>query len=304
MSANGPRIVLISGASAGLGAAIARELARSGHRLALVARRADRLEGVAGEVRALGGEALALPADLADPEAPAALIAATVAQFGGLDVLINNAAFGLPDYFGHSDPEALRRQIAVNLAAPMLLTRLALPHLIAAKGTVINIGSAITCVANPIFGAYGPTKAALAYWTDALRRELRHRSVRVCLVEPGPIATEFFAAVGRLDGGDRALGIGPPPDALYNALRDRPPTLLEISAEEAARRISRLLDRPRRRLSLPRRVVWPLRLVGALFQIAPGLGDLILAAMIQRVERERADRAGQPRPRRAHARRG
>lgn len=294
MPAFRPKTVLLTGASAGLGAAIARELGRSGHRVALVARRAGPLEAVAREVRELGGEALVLAADLADPEALAPLVAATVGRFGGLDVVINNAGFGLPEYFGVSDPAELHRQIAVNLSAPLLLTRHALPHLAESKGLVINIGSAITCAANPIFGAYGTTKAALAYWTDALRREQRDRGVRTCLVEPGPVDTEFFAAVEQLDPHGRALGIAPPPDALYNALRDRPPTLMTIPADVAARRIVGLLDRPRRRLSLPRRVVWPLRLVGLLFQLIPSLGDLAISAMIRRVELERAGRPRWP----------
>jgi short-subunit dehydrogenase len=287
MPTSHPRTVLLTGASAGLGAALARELASAGDRLALVARRKDRLEDVAAQVDDLGGEALVLPADLAGPTAPASVVAATIAHFGHLDVLINNAAIGLPDYFGYTDPDALRDQIAVNLTAPMLLARHALPFLIESRGILINVGSAISTVANPIFGAYGTTKAGLAYWTDALRRELRHRGVRVCLVEPGPIDTEFFAAVVQLDGGEHALGIAPPPDGLYNALRDRPPEFMTLSAEFAARRIARLLKHPRRRLSLPRRVVWPLRLSGAVFRLAPGIGDLAISAMLRRVDRER-----------------
>jgi short-subunit dehydrogenase len=284
------RTILITGASSGLGAALALALAPHGHRLALTARRGDLLDGLAREVRDLGGEALVVPADLADRDAPARIVSAVVEGFGGIDVLINNAGLGLPRYYAQCDPDALRDQIAVNLAAPILLTRHALPHLLAARGTVINIGSAVTTVANPILGVYGATKAGLAYWNDALRRELGHHGLRVCFVDLGPVDTGFFAAVRRRASsrGEHPLGIDPPPDALYNALRDRPPALMEASVEEAARRIIRLVDRPKRRLSLLRRIVWPIRVVGALFHVFPAMGDLAISAMIRRVEREEA----------------
>jgi short-subunit dehydrogenase len=293
------RTILITGASAGLGAALARELAPSGHRLALTARRGDRLETVASEVRALGGEALTIADDLADPEAPGRIVQAVVERFGELDVLINNAGIGLPRYYSESDPDALRTQIAINFTAPLVLTRLALPLLIASRGTVINIGSGITLVANPILGAYGATKAALSYWNDSLRRELRDRGVKVCLVSLGPVATEFFDAVRRSSESDpdalRPLGINPTPDHLYNAMRDRPPRLMEMTVDVAARRIARLLDRPVRRLPLLRRVIWPVRLTGAFFAIFPVLGDLAIVGMIRRVEREEAKMTQSPR---------
>jgi uncharacterized protein len=293
MKASAPprrRTILITGASSGLGAAIARELAPKGHRLALTARREDRLDALAREVRALDGDALSLPDDLADPDAPGRIVATVVARFGGLDALINAAGIGLPRYFGESDPDALRTQVVVNLAAPIALTRHALPHLLDSRGSVVNIGSAITAVANPILGAYGATKAGLEYWNDALRREVRHRGVSVSLVDLGPVATEFFEAVRRLGesgpGSARPLGVDPAPDSVYNAMRDRPPALMTTPVEVAARRIARLLDHPRRRLALPRRVVRPFRLAGVVFGLFPGLADAAVAAMIRRVERE------------------
>ena len=117
-------------------------------------------------------------------------------RFGGLDVLVNNAGLGLPTMFaGRRARTDLTAQLAVNLTAPLLLTRLCLPSLVERKGMIINIGSAITCVANSALGAYGATKAGLAYWNDALRRELAPSGVKVCLVEPGPIKTEFMDAL-------------------------------------------------------------------------------------------------------------
>jgi short-subunit dehydrogenase len=283
---------LITGASAGLGAALARERARRGDRLALVARRGDRLARVADEVRSIGGEAVCLEADLADPGAPARVVARAVDALGGLDALVNNAGIGLPDYFGRCEPEAIRAQVEVNLTAPIALARLAMPDLIESKGVIVNIGSAISCLASPVMGVYGATKAGLGYWSDALRREVRHRGVRVCLVDLGPVETEFFDAVGRLGESELGLLGRPPAGSVYNAMRDRPPALMTAPLETVARRVARLIDAPRSRLSVLRRVVWPVRVMGAFFGVVPGLADLAVSAMIRRVEREQAARDG------------
>ncbi len=261
-----PKAVLLTGASSGIGAELARVLARRGCRLALTARRADRLEAVASECRGLGAEVVVLPADLGDTEAASRLIAEAVAAFGGLDVLINNAGYGLATQFADAEPEELVRQLDVNLVTPILLARFALPHLIERRGTIINVGSSLSAVAIPIFGVYGTTKAALAYWNDALRREVAPRGVHVCLVEPGPVRTEFFDAVA-----SRGKGPTGPWDS-------PPPTFASARVDVVARRVARLIDRPRRRISVLRRVVWPLRVVGALFRAWPALGDLALAA--------------------------
>jgi short-subunit dehydrogenase len=268
MSDGKPRkTILITGASSGIGAAVAREFARSGHNLAITARRGDRLEQLAIELESSGAEVLVLPASLEDIDAPERLIAATVARFDRLDVLVNNAGYGIPALFGDSDPLEIRRQFEVNLVAPILLARWAIPHLIESRGLVINVGSAITAVPNPIFGVYGTTKAALAWWNDALRRELLRRGVRVCLVEPGPVETEFFEALQ-----DQVPGAS-------GRILDPPPRILHATVEDAARRIARLIDRPRRRLSVLRRVVGPFRMIGVLFRLWPWLGDLAIAPM-------------------------
>src|SRR5262249_45784559 len=134
--------------------------------------------------------------------------------------------------FADADPVDLRRQLEVNLVAPLMLTRFAIPHLLTRRGTVINIGSAITSVPNSALGAYGATKAGLAYWNDALRRELLHRGVKVCLVEPGPVRTEFFSALEKL----APVGGG------YNPLLDAPSPWMTAHVDEVARRIARLID--------------------------------------------------------------
>ncbi len=264
------RRVLITGASAGIGAAVARELARKGYRLALTARRADRLEVLAQE---LGADVTFFPADLSVPEQTDRLIDDVLKHLGGLDVLINNAGLGLPEMFHKSDPEALRHQIEVNLTSPILLARHALPALIESKGTIINIGSSITAIPNAVMGVYGPTKAGLAYWNHALRRELRHQGVNVCLVEPGPVATEFFQAVNRLVPED-GLGLEAPV----------PPSFSSARVEDVAARIARLIDHPKRLITPLNRVMIPWRFLGLCVKCWPWLGDLAVNASLRYYE--------------------
>ena len=261
------RVVLITGASSGLGAEIAREVARRGlaYAFVLAARREDRLRGLADELRLAspGVQVQPVALDLADSQACRRLAQEALARFGAVDVLVNNAGLGLPTLFADAAAEDLERQLAVNLRAPILLTRELVATLTARKGTVINIGSAITCVANSALGVYGATKAGLAYWNDALRRELLRDGVTVCLVEPGPIRTEFSEAFQKLaaDGAPAHPVVETPSDWMTADVRD------------VARRVVDLFDRPRRRLSVRRRMVWPFRAMGALAWALPALGD-------------------------------
>ncbi len=279
-AARAASVVLITGASAGLGAALARELVRrkKAGALVLTARRGDRLEQLARELR---GDLPDLPiltvaADMADPATPQRLLDESLARFGGIDVLINNAGLGLPTLFAGAPLHDLEQQIAVNFAAPLLLTRLCLPTLIERKGMIINIGSAITCVANSALGAYGATKAGLAYWNDALRRELDSKGVTVCLVEPGPITTEFMDAVtARVADGERTHPI----------LENTAPWIT-ADVRDVARRVVSLLDHPRRRVSVLRRMVWPFRIFGAVAALCPPLGDYLVRVF----QRENAGR--------------
>ncbi len=269
-------VILITGASAGIGEALRAELVRRRKvgALVLTARRGDRLDRLADELRARQPdlEVLTIAADLADPATPNRLIAETTRRFGGLDVLINNAGLGLPAQFADAEPEQLARQIAVNFTAPLMLSSPQPAVLDRTAGMLINIGSAITCVANSALGAYGATKAGLAYWNDALRRELWLTGVRVCLVEPGPIKTEFSDALHAL------LPPGERPDPIL----DNAAPWMTADVGEVARRVVGLLDHPRRRLSVLRRFVWTFRALGVAASICPPLGDRIVVALSRR----------------------
>jgi short-subunit dehydrogenase len=129
-----------------------------------------------------------------------------------------------------------------------------------------------------VLGAYGATKAGLAYWNDALRREVGHKGVKVCLVEPGPVKTEFFKALTSLNA-----------DSGYHPMLDSPSTWMSARVDDVARRIVRLIDHPKRRLSVLRRVVWPFRLLGGLFRLSPVLGDLAVRSVLRHYE-EKAPR--------------
>jgi short-subunit dehydrogenase len=269
-------VILLTGASAGVGAALARELAREkkARALVLTARRGDRLDQLAAELTTLqpGLEVLTIGADLADRATPDRVLAETISRFGGLDILINNAGLGLPTLFADSDAELLARQLAVNFTAPLMLTRICLPSLIERRGMIINIGSAITCVANSALGAYGATKAGVAYWNDALRRELQSKGVTVCLVEPGPIATEFMEALSSLV----------PAEKQAHPILDNAAPWMTADVADVARRVTRLIDHPRRRLSVLRRFVWLFRFLGVIARLCPPLGDWV----VRRLQRE------------------
>lgn len=182
------RRVLVTGASSGVGEAVARDLARAGAQLVLAARSRDALEAVAQEIGAT-----AIVADVSQPDECHRLIEETAAALGGLDVLINNAGCHHRGDFAAQDADALAQMVDTNLRAPVMLSRLALPWLQQAKrGAIVNVGSVAGRMAVPGSATYSATKAGLRTLTYALAEELRGTSVSVSVVSPGPIATDFI----------------------------------------------------------------------------------------------------------------
>jgi NAD(P)-dependent dehydrogenase (short-subunit alcohol dehydrogenase family) len=180
------KIVVITGASSGVGEAAARAFAAAGATVVLAARSAAKLERLAGE---LGG--LAVPTDVSRTADLLALVERTVATHGRIDVLVNNAAANARGEFDSLDPEAIAAVIDTNLKAPMLLTRLALPHLRKSRGVVVNVASIAGHVPLPHEAPYSASKWGLRGFTFAVREELRDAGVSLCAVSPGPIATPF-----------------------------------------------------------------------------------------------------------------
>lgn len=214
MDPNG-KVVIITGASAGIGAATARLFAMAGARLALAARARPALDALAA---ALPGAHLVVPTDVADPAACAALVAAAAARFGRVDILINNAGVGLAGPVAALDPGDLVRTFAVDVLGPLALARAALPHM-AGRGQIINVSSVLAAQPLPYLGGYAAAKAALERLSEALRMELRGTGVAVSVVRPGTTRTAFQAH--RLGAGSERRRFSPrgvPPEAVARAI--------------------------------------------------------------------------------------
>jgi len=191
---------IVTGASGGIGEAIARQLVQAGARILMVARRGDRLEKIAAELNAKSvdaafaiGQADFLAGDVTDPAVHGAAVARCQARFGGLDLLVNNAGVGSLARFEQSSPERMRQVMEVNFFAAVELTRAALPALHAGRQPiVVNVGSILSHRAIPHAGEYCASKFALRGFSESLRAELAPRGIDVLLVTPGSTETEFF----------------------------------------------------------------------------------------------------------------
>ncbi|WP_235828586.1 SDR family NAD(P)-dependent oxidoreductase [Actinomadura rubteroloni] len=188
----GGRRVVVTGASSGIGRALAIGLARRGARLAVTARREELLRELAAEITGAGGPAPeVLTADLSHPGVAADLAARCVAALGGVDVLINNAGVGSVGGLAvHADDAEARAWLETNFWSPLALTSALLPGMLdAGRGTIVNVTSTVQAVPLPLLGYYGATKAALAQATRSLRHELRHTPITVIEVVPGSTDT-------------------------------------------------------------------------------------------------------------------
>ncbi len=188
-------VAIVTGASSGIGLAVARQLVRRGTRVALVARS---LDGLDAAVRELGADrAKSFPLDVTDREALAGLPASVVAHFGRLDFVVNNAGVNHRGPVAERSPTELVSTLETNLLAPILLTRAALPHL--GRGAVlVNVASLAGKVPVPDEATYSASKAGLRAFSRALDVELADRGIRVATVCPGPVDTGFFGDVSKV----------------------------------------------------------------------------------------------------------
>jgi short-subunit dehydrogenase len=185
-------VALVTGASSGIGAVTARELASRGARVVLAARRADRLVEQVAAITSAGGQATAIEADVADTAALERLAREAVAVYGRVDALINNAGIGSAKRFAKADPADIERMVSVNLLAPMLLTRLLLPEMLERKrGAIVCVASVSGHIATET--VYSATKFGVRGFALSLRRELRGTGVNVSVVSPGFVRTELTA---------------------------------------------------------------------------------------------------------------
>ncbi|MEU2288554.1 SDR family oxidoreductase [Streptomyces sp. NPDC013178] len=190
--------VIVTGASSGLGAEFARQLARRGANLVLVARRADRLESLAAELtRAHGVSVTAVARDLGQPDAGRTLRAELESRGIYATGLVNNAGFGTHDAFTDEDPDRLQSMIALNVSALVDLSRAYIGPLSSADtGVLINVASLLGFQPTPYMSTYGATKAFVLNFTESLWEETRGTGLRVLAVNPGATKTEFYDVAG------------------------------------------------------------------------------------------------------------
>ena len=200
------RVTLITGASAGIGTELARVFASNGHRVVLVARRADRLATLAGEITAAGGTApIVIPCNLEQSDAGDKIAAALAAAGVEVEYVVNNAGFGL---FGNAielDRAEQLNIIAVNIRAMTDLSLRFSDSLIRHRGGILNVGSIAGFLPGPGMAVYYASKAYVLSFTEALRQELASRGVRVTALCPGPVPSEFQARAGFEPGFDSAI---------------------------------------------------------------------------------------------------
>jgi short-subunit dehydrogenase len=184
---------IVTGASSGIGRAIAVELARQGARLILTARREARLREICEEIRAAGGVCELLAGDITDPAARQAAIEATTTAYGGLDLLVNNAGVGAIGRFDEADPARLRRLMEVNFFAAVEMIRDCLPALKAGTTPmIVNVASILGQRGIPLHSEYCASKFALRGFSQSLRTELLRDGIDLLIVSPGTTETDFF----------------------------------------------------------------------------------------------------------------
>lgn len=259
---------LLTGASSGIGRALAIELARQGGRCLLIARREERLQAIVQEAERLHlpGRLEILPGDVTDADLQHRAIESMVEQFGGVDILINNAGIGAMGRFEDSQPDRLRRLTEVNLFALAEMTRLAIPEMKRAtvdparpktsgRPVIVNVGSILGLVGSPHNSEYAATKFAVTGFSESLRAELSPDAIDVFLVNPGTTETEFF---------DQLIEKTSEPNF---------PSHKAVSSEYVARRIVRGIERGARRM-IP---YGPARIIDLLHRLSPRLADAIMA---------------------------
>jgi short-subunit dehydrogenase len=265
MAAYAGKVVILTGASQGIGKAIALALAPQRPRLVLAARDRQALEAVAGECRALGAEALVVTCDVSDEASCRALVAAGVERFSGVDVLVNNAGMGMLARFEDvTDLSQYERLMRVNYLGSVYPTFYALPHLKQSRGQIVAISSLAGLVGVPFRSAYAATKHAQFGFFDSLRIELRGSGVSVSVIAPYFVQSEIRKRSPGPDG--RTVEASPIREGEI------------MSAEECARRIVRAMEKRQRILVMTLKGKLG-RFVGLAF---PGLVDRLAAQAVRK----------------------
>jgi len=262
------KVIVLTGASEGIGRALAKELARPGNKLALAARDEERLQSLKEEVEAKGAEALVVPTDITDENACKTLIDRAVEEFGRLDVLINNAGMTLWTMVDDiEDLSIFERIMRVNYLGAVYCTAYALPHLKKTKGRIVGVSSSLGLLPAPTHSAYCGSKYAMFGFFDTLRIEIKKTGVTVTMIAPGFVKTEIHNRA--LDRHGKPLGKSPVEKDIY------------MSAEKAATMIAGAIEKRKRLLVMDVRI----KIARFLHLIMPGTIESIM-------EREFEDATG------------
>jgi NAD(P)-dependent dehydrogenase (short-subunit alcohol dehydrogenase family) len=248
------QVVIVTGASSGIGEAIARRLARAGAKVVITARRPERLNALARELDPDGARVMPIAGDVTNDADRRALVAGSLKKFGRIDALVNNAGFGTRGPLELVPVEAIRRNFETNVFSLIALTQLVIPAMRErGSGCVVNIGSVAGRIARPLSSVYDSTKHALEALTDGLRGEMKPFGVRVTLVRPGFIATEFISAADKASG-DFTGTVGPY-EPFWAATRAGVQKLRKVAGvpDDIARLVEKVLasDNPAPRYSAP-----------------------------------------------------
>lgn len=251
------KVVIITGASSGFGEQAARLFAGEGCRVVLAARRRERLEALAEQIRAAGGAALPVVTDVAQLDQIQAMVKSTVEAYGRIDILFNNAGFGRMDWLESLDPQRdIQGQIAVDLLGLIWTAHAVLPYMYGQRsGHIINMSSIAGWAAPPLYSIYAASKFGVRGFTEALRREAAPLGVHVSAVYPGSSPTEFQQHMGRNKAKRRFTT----------------PKWLKVTPQQVAQGVVDLAKRPRRTLFLPK-LMWLSVFVNSHF---PGVSDRV-----------------------------
>lgn len=210
------KIVLLTGASRGIGREIALAFARQGGKLVLAGRSQEALNETRAGVESAGGQAIVVAGDVTDADWRESVVEKTVQTYGGLDILVNNAGVVSAGWLDNLSEADVNQQLQINLVAPILLTRAALPTLRQSQdAAIVNISSIFGLLGMPFYATYGATKAGIAHFGEAMRRELADQGLQVMTVYPGATDTPMMETAGL---GDKAGFAYDTPEGVAQAL--------------------------------------------------------------------------------------
>lgn len=236
------KVVIITGASSGIGKACAKYFASKGSRVALGARNVEKLEAAVKEIRDAGGDAIAVPTDVAVQEDCKNLVDKTVEAFGGVDILINNAGISMRALFQDTEISVIEKVMQVNFWGTVYCTKYALPYLLKSKGTVVGVSSIAGYVGLPARTGYSASKYAMQGFLDALRSENRDTGLHVLIACPGFTASNIRNTA--LTGDGNMQGESPREEQKM------------MQPEEVARYIYRAIKKRKRRIILTSEGKW------------------------------------------------